>query len=364
MNGRTNSTSTGDIGVMDIPLASPSNFIADAGDGIVLLNWTDPPNRYATSEGDTAQSSDQLVSQWKYTTIVRKLGGYSLSPSDGTIITKSRIRNQYESTSYADSNLLNDNNYYYSAYSINTNGVPSEPAQLIAYPTNGTPLSQLPEGTYIKLMENNTLHDFILAKQDYQSDLNGNGYTLFVRRGVLPDMYEYDVSHYNGYDDSQLHRYTLNELYFSQLSQFLQTQIPSINIYGVIYTYEDTGLGHLAVKTIQTKIFTPSLTEFGNTSTNSNIPVEGSNLPTASQIIKEAGYDNTLITSSRQKWVWTRSLPIPSSTNTDAYIIAIYDDFNGFIMSDRTSIEDHWVIPCFVLPNTLRVDQNNILIEE
>lgn len=363
MNGRTNSAPADDR-TIDIPLASPSEFIADPGDKTVLLNWTDPPDRYATSEGNVAQSSDQLISQWEYTAVVRKLGGYSSSPSDGSLVTKSLVHNQYKTSPYTDSNLINDTDYYYSAYAINMDGVPSEPARLIAHPTNGTPLSQLSEGTYIKLMENNQLHDFIVAKQNYQSDLNGDGYTLLVRRGVLPDMYEYDITHYRGYDASGLHRFTLNDTYFSQLSQFLQSQIPSINIYAVIYTYEDTGLGHLAVKPIQTKIFTPSITEFGSTATGSKFPIEGSKLPTASQIVKDAGYNNTTITSANQKWVWTRSLPIPTSENTDAYIISIHSDFSGFGINDRVSIEDHWVIPCFVLPNTLRVDHDNILIEE
>ena len=132
----------------------------------------------------------------------------------------------------------------------------------------------------------------------------------------------------------------------------------------MIYTYEDTGLGHLAVKPIQTKIFTPSITEFGSTATGSKFPIEGSKLPAASQIVKDAGYNNTTITSANQKWVWTRSLPIPISENTDAYIISIHSDFSDFGITDRVSIEDHWVIPCFVLPNTLRVDYDNILIEE
>lgn len=363
MNGRTNSAPADDR-TIDIPLASPSEFIADPGDKTVLLNWTDPPDRYATSEGNVAQSTDQLISQWEYTAVVRKLGGYSSSPSDGSLVTKSLVHNQYKTNPYTDSNLINDTDYYYSAYAINTDGVPSEPARLIAHPTNGTPLSQLSEGTYIKLMENNKLHDFIVAKQNYQSDLNGDGYTLLVRRGILPDIYEYGITHYRGYDVSDLHRFTLNDTYFSQLSQFLQSQIPSIKIYAVIYTYEDTGLGHLAVKPIQTKIFTPSNTEFGSTVTGSKFPIEGSKLPTASQIVKDAGYNNTTIASANQKWVWTRSLPIPTSTNTDAYIISIDANFSGFAIDERTSGEDHWVIPCFVLPNTLRVDHDNILIEE
>lgn len=361
MNGRTNSAPADDR-TIDIPLASPSEFIADPGDKTVLLNWTDPPDRYATSEGNVAQSSDQLVSQWEYTAVVRKLGGYSSSPSDGSLVTKSLVHNQYKTSPYTDSNLINDNDYYYSAYAINANGVPSEPARLIAHPTNGTPLSQLSEGAYIKLMENDQLHDFIVAKQNYQSDLNGSGYTLLARRGVLPDVYEYGLISYNGYDNSNLRRFTLNDTYFSQLSQFLQSQIPSIQIYGVIYTYDNTGSGHMAVKPMYTKIFNSSLTEFG-ASAHNDYGVEGNKLPTATQIIQNANY-NTSISSIIDMRIWTRSIPLSSTYNSDAYTIRIYSDSGNFITNDRPHSETHYVIPCFVLPDTLRVDQDNILIEE
>ena len=361
MNGRTNSAPADDR-IIDIPLASPSEFTADPGDKTVLLNWTDPPDRYATSEGNVAQSSDQLISQWEYTAVVRKLGGYSSSPSDGSLVTKSLVHNQYKTSPYTDSNLINDTDYYYSAYAINTDGVPSEPARLIAHPTNGTPLSQLAEGTYIKLMENNQLHDFIVAKQNYQSDLNGDGYTLLARRGVLPDRYEFGISRYSGYDLSNLHRFTLNDTYLSQLSQFLQSQIPSIKIYGTIHTYEDTGLGHMAVKPMNAKIFISSLTEFGARA-NSDYGVEGNTLPTATQIIQNANY-NTSISSIVDMMIWARTIMLSSAYNSDAYGISIHSDSGSFLVNDRPNTETHYVIPCFVLPDTLRADHDNILIEE
>lgn len=49
---------------LQIPLDAPANFTAEAGNAQVTLTWTDPKDKYATPEGETAQDPDQLVSVW------------------------------------------------------------------------------------------------------------------------------------------------------------------------------------------------------------------------------------------------------------------------------------------------------------
>lgn len=47
---------------LQIPLDACTNFSGEAGNAQVTLTWTDPKDKYATPEGETAQDPDQLVS--------------------------------------------------------------------------------------------------------------------------------------------------------------------------------------------------------------------------------------------------------------------------------------------------------------
>ena len=125
MNGRTNSSGT-TINDLEIPLDPPSNLYLGPGNGIVELTWEDPKDKYATPEGEAMEDTDQLVSTWAYTRIVRKIGSAPTGPNDGTIVLESAVRDQYKETPFIDSGLTNGLNYYYGAYAYNTDGVPSE----------------------------------------------------------------------------------------------------------------------------------------------------------------------------------------------------------------------------------------------
>lgn len=125
MNGRTNSSGT-TINDLEIPLDPPSNLYLGPGNGIVELTWEDPKDKYATPEGEAMEDTDQLVSVWAYTRIVRKVGSAPTGPNDGTIVLESAVRDQYKETPFTDSGLTNGLNYYYGAYAYNTDGVPSE----------------------------------------------------------------------------------------------------------------------------------------------------------------------------------------------------------------------------------------------
>ena len=128
MNGRTNSTSTSDIGIIDIPLDPPTSFVCEARNSKVDITWVDPKDKYATPEGEQMEDTDQLVSVWAYTKIVRKEGSQPSSPSDGITVYTSDIRNQHQSAIYEDTGVTNGVTYYYAAYAYNTDGVYSDGA--------------------------------------------------------------------------------------------------------------------------------------------------------------------------------------------------------------------------------------------
>ena len=124
MNGRTNSSGT-IINDLEIPLDPCTNLVAIGGFDKVELTWTDPKDKYATPEGEAMEDTDQLVSEWSHTIVVRKAGSQPQGPNDGTIVISSSIRNQYQSTPYVDTELVNDISYGYAVFAINTNGVAS-----------------------------------------------------------------------------------------------------------------------------------------------------------------------------------------------------------------------------------------------
>src|SRR5699024_368444 len=111
---------------------------------------------------------DQLVSVWEYTQIIRKTGSQPAGPHDGELVVSSSVRDQYATTGFVDDGLTNDTLYYYAAYAYNTDGVAREGAFTSATPIAGTPLSQLAEGTLIKILENGSPVEFYLAKHSYE----------------------------------------------------------------------------------------------------------------------------------------------------------------------------------------------------
>ena len=139
MNGKTNVTVSGGNDSLGgiIPLNPPTAFVVTADNAKCLLTWTDPLDKYADDLGQITDEGDQLVSQFAFTRIVRKEGGYPGTPDDGITVTESSVRNQYQSSVYTDEGLTNNTTYYYAAFTCNTDGVWSgsitESATPVAY---------------------------------------------------------------------------------------------------------------------------------------------------------------------------------------------------------------------------------------
>lgn len=128
MNGRTNVTAGPNGGAIDIPLDPPTAFAAEGSHEKISLTWTDPKNKYATPEGEITEDSDQLVSVYAYTRIVRSTEHIPTNPDDGITIYQSTDYNAHQSTGYVDTGLVNQTQYYYAAFAYNKDGVPSKAA--------------------------------------------------------------------------------------------------------------------------------------------------------------------------------------------------------------------------------------------
>ena len=335
---------------LQIPLDACTNFSGKAGNAQVTLTWTDPKDKYATPEGETAQDPDQLVSVWEYTQIIRKTGSQPAGPHDGELVVSSSVRDQYATTGYVDTDLTNDTTYYYAAYAYNTDGVASEGAFTSATPIAGTPLSQLAEGTLIKILENGSPVEFYLAKHSYEPSLNGEGRELLMRKDSVSELIIWnsrdEPQYINGSADSWL-----NSTYKNRFSSYVQSLIDTTVFYCTNNAQDDP-----SVSSYSRSIFMPSVTELGGFSDTDFMKIneEGEEFPVASTIRHASirSYES-------------RTVNLRHSQNVGwSYIL-----YNGgkwqFINCDANhSQTGNYPRPCLSLPSTAFIDVDLNLVEE
>ena len=341
---------------LQIPLDACTNFSGKAGNAQVTLTWTDPKDKYATPEGETAQDPDQLVSVWEYTQIIRKTGSQPTGPHDGELVVSSSVRDQYATTGFVDTGLVNDTLYYYAAYAYNTDGVASEGAFTSATPIAGTPVGQLAIGTLIKILENGAPVEYLVVNQGNPSpsmyDASCDG--CWVLRKDIAEERKWDSGN-NDYKNSDIQAY-LNGGWTSRyeagiLSQIKQVKIPYVNGTG------SGGSVASGANGLSCKIFLLSGYEVGlSTSGNPYIPRDGRRLSyfssgenTAANNKRIANYNG-----SATNW-WLRS---PYTHNTD-HVWRVNTNGN---YSDWPYNDTYGVRPALILPSTARVDDDlNVL---
>ena len=324
---------------LQIPLEACTAFSASAGNAKVELTWTDPKDKYATPEGETAQDPDQLVSVWEYTQIIRKTGSQPAGPHDGELVVSSSVRDQYATTGFVDDGLTNDTLYYYAAYAYNTDGVASEGAFTSATPIAGTPLGELAVGTLIKILENGAPVEFYVAKQDYEEALNGNGRVLCVRKDC------YDSRIWNDTTSTTWERSFMLSWLNTGYKELFSNNIKSM-MGNTAYCYTPGNTEGVTATRTDT-IFLLSVTELGKVTSAAN--VEGSSLPIASAL--QIAHLN-----SNEYSQWTRS-PVLHHENEANLLNSI-----GLVSYEPTTSKNG-SRPCFTLPSTAQVDQNLNLIE-
>lgn len=349
MNGRTNSSGSS-VNDLQIPLDPCTNLECVAGNAQVELTWTDPLNKYATPEGEVAEDPDQLVSVWHHTVVIRKVGSAPVGIDDGIVVVSSEVKNQYQSTAYIDTGLVNDTTYYYGVFAINEDGVESE--GLVSEgvtPKLGTPLSELAEGTIIKINENGAPVEFYLAKHNYEPDLNGPGRELLVRKDCWAALQEWQpsssINDYNGSKCDALSKSYSNNVFDDYVKEIIGT---------TKFRYTEMGVGVTRLTTIERTSFSLSGTEMGFSHDDLNI--EGSAIPIASSI-RIANY-----LGEPHRW----SLRSPDINNWN-FCFAI--NKNGQLSTPPIRVDvgagftDSSIRPAFTLPDSTMFDaQLNLLI--
>lgn len=201
-------------------------------------------------------------------------------------------------------------------------------------------LGDVAVGEIVKIKENDLPVDFYVVKHDYESNLNGSGRTLLVRKDIYNEQAWNSRENGNAYANSSIDVW-LNSEYKDILDSDIQSVISETTIKYTI------GNGNVSVSTIKRAVFLLSMTELGISGSNHNI--EGSSLPNPQYLYRV--YFNG---SSADQWSRspdTRSTSWVKNTNSTG--------------SDNATFcyNVEGVRPCFTLPYDLLVQDDGTVFK-
>ena len=191
----------------------------------------------------------------------------------------------------------------------------------------GKQLASYAEGDVVRINENGSPFEFYVAKHDYESDLNGFGRTLVVRKEQFGGCPWNTSGAAATWSTSYVLQY-LNDTFKSRLSEHIvglisTTSYPHLNYYGA----------HVSAKS--DPIFLLSRTEMGHGGS------EGEALPIA-----------TILSNYPYTAKWTRS----PATMTSVY----YVSYRGELLAGASYFEND-IFPVFTLPSSVLVGENDLI---
>ncbi len=201
------------------------------------------------------------------------------------------------------------------------------------------PLGELAEGDVITIKENGNPVEFFTAKQNYESELNGVGRVLLVRKSCLDELWAVSSgSSYIAFQSSAVCT-KLNGDYLNRFSSIVQAAISTT-----------TFVSGPKSNTCTKGIFLLSATEIGYEYNDSSDEVSALTYVEGTKL----SISDSLVPSKQTQW--TRSI---TRMYRGSYA-AIYTSgaFGRVLQSTELA-----VCPCFTLPATMEVDSNLELIE-
>lgn len=254
-------------------------------------------------------------------------------------------------------------------------------------------LSNIPEGKTVLMDEGNNVVEFIVAKHGYESELNGVGRTLLIRKRY-PTLMNWDSS-WSAYAQSDINTW-LNGEYLNTFSSAQKEAIGSTTFYYTPgFTAMDFSVGSSKVSTMSKAVFLPSAHEFGGDCKGNDVfgwtknspdykYNEGTSFPQAKGILKSMlAADNAAITDGSCR-VFTRT-PFLYSAEYASYYHS--SDRKDFLSRMVTTLEDtvidgssgfsvlwghtatlgpnllyYCAHPSFTLPETTQIDANGKLV--
>lgn len=254
-------------------------------------------------------------------------------------------------------------------------------------------LSNIPEGKTVLMDEGNNVVEFIVAKHGYESELNGVGRTLLIRKRY-PTLMNWDSS-WSAYAQSDINTW-LNGEYLNTFSSAQKEAIGSTTFYYTPgFTAMDFSVGSSKVSTMSKAVFLPSAHEFGGDCEGNDVfgwtknspdykYNEGTSFPQAKGILESMlAADNAAITNGSCR-VFTRT-PFLYSAEYASYYHS--SDRKDFLSRMVTTLEDtvidgssgfsvlwghtatlgpnllyYCAHPSFTLPETTQIDANGKLV--
>lgn len=233
-------------------------------------------------------------------------------------------------------------------------------------------MSDMSDGSIVKVLEGGQYIDYIIAARNYESGLNGTGGTLFVRKEML-GVPAWNNTAVNAYSGSTIDTY-INDNFKNALSPYVQSKIRRTKFY---YT---PGNGDKSLSTLSRDVFLLSAKELAyNDDYNGQMWGKGCNgegtlLPTALKIFESCQYTNqqVYITWTRTPVYDARYFGIPSGHNTDSAVGCYYIPSRGNVSYagypvtrnwDYDSSERHGYQPAFVVDSDLKLGIDNRIEE-
>lgn len=197
-------------------------------------------------------------------------------------------------------------------------------------------LSNIPEGKTVLMDEGNNVVEFIVAKHGYESELNGVGRTLLIRKRY-PTLMNWDSS-WSAYAQSDINTW-LNGEYLNTFSSAQKEAIDSTTFYYTPgFTAMDFSVGSSKVSTMSKAVFLPSAHEFGGDCEGNDVfgwtknspdykYNEGTSFPQAKGILESMlAADNAAITDGSCR-VFTRTPFLYSAEYASGYHPSDRKDF-------------------------------------
>ena len=207
-------------------------------------------------------------------------------------------------------------------------------------------LGEKEEGSIIKLKENGVLVDFYIAKQNYESGLNGAGRVLVVRMSCCDSWGWWDDYYQNSiHDYSASHVDTwLNSTYKNQLDPDIQAAMGTTKFY-YVHPYSTAAV-------LERSAFLLSVIEIANYT--SSQAADGTPLSeTVRNLLKIARLDNSAVAQE------TRT---PRTTESNWY--TYYIEADGTVSIRRTNSR-YARRPAFTLPSSLYVsDDGSVFVNK
>ena len=189
---------------------------------------------------------------------------------------------------------------------------------------DGIRLDKFREGASIIEQENGNDTYFIVAKHDYEPELNGSGLTLLVRKSNY-ERRRWNNRDLNNYAECELDTW-FNNTYYKLLSDDLKKAIGKTNIQYTVggRSYDDT---NQTQTTLQRKVFALSANELGVEHSYAN--KEGSRLATYEELLSTGSTNDTA--------QWTRTPSVKADNQYTSAIAVVLEGKNYSAQSDKCS---------------------------